>query len=156
MRGSHLIAVVAVSVIACGTDPTEDPSRCLQTFEFGNTGCGELTGLVTDHLGAPVPGAFIEADTPADPAGPVTLVSGFVQTDATGSYRIRAIRMAGNVPVDRPDTVTVWVRASVPPGPDVPVGTPGPVDSLRALLEIRPVGEPPAVTAVETIAISDL
>ena len=44
----------------------------------------------------------------------------------------------------------------MPPGLDAPVGTVGPKDSVLASLEIRPVGELAAVTAVAAIAIAGL
>jgi hypothetical protein len=114
-----------------------------------------MTGTVTDHLGAPVVSAGVMA-TPADPAPLITLVYDLAQTDATGAYRLRVIRMTGDIPVGRPDTVTVWVRAAVAPASDLPPGTPGTMDSVLATLEIRPVGELPAVTTVATIAIPGL
>lgn len=155
MRGSVLIAAAVLGVVACGTsEPSQDPTRCQQTFEFGNTGCAEMTGTVTDHLGAPVVSAGVMA-TPADPARLITLVYDLVQTDATGAYRLRVIRMTGSNPVGRPDTVTVWVRAAARPPNGLPPGTTG-VDSVLATLEIRPVGELPAVTTVAPIAIPGL
>ena len=125
-------------------------------YEFGNTGCAELAGLVTDERGAPIDGAYVSVLGPAEPARLIVLVSGYVQTDSAGTYQLRAIRMDGEVPTDRPDTVTVWVRAAVPPSLELPVGTPGPMDSVLASPEIRPVGEHPVVSEVATIMVPDL
>ena len=155
MRNSIPAAICAVALCACGTDePPENEvgSRCLQTHEFGNTGCAELTGLVTQGEGVPAQ-AFVNVQGPAQSGRPIVLVSGYVGIDSTGLFRLRAIRYAGEVPPEGPDTVTVWVRAAVPPPSDAPTGTPGPMDSVLATLELRPVGEEPVVTEVGTIVV---
>jgi hypothetical protein len=147
-------AAILVTAVGCGSsEPSEDSSHCQQTYEFGNTGCGELTGLVTDEGGQPIAGAYVSVQGAVDPARELTLDYGYVQTGASGAYRLRVIRMTGEAPSDRPDTITVWVRAAMPPSPSLPVGTPGPMDSVRASLEIRPVGERPVVTQVASITI---
>ncbi len=154
MRSLFLHLAVFTAAVGCSSnEPSDDPSRCLQTYEFGNTGCGELAGLVTDGLGVPLAGAYVSVQGPADAARQVLLLSGYVQTDSNGTYRLRAIRNAGEVPAEGRDTVTVWVRAAVPPADDMPIGTPGPMDSVLAILEIRPVGEPPVTTEVATIVV---
>jgi hypothetical protein len=145
---------LTLALVACGaSEPSEDQSRCLQTFEFGNTGCAELAGVVTDPDGVPLAQASVGLRDPGESGRPVTLVSGYVTTDATGAYRLRAIRMAGEVPAVGPDTVTVWVRAAVPPPADAPSGTVGLSDSVLVTLELRPVGETPVVTEVGPIAV---
>jgi hypothetical protein len=144
----------ALALVACGaSEPSEDQSRCLQTFEFGNTGCAELAGVVTGPDGGPLAEAFVGLRDPGEAGRPITLISGYVTTDSTGAYRLRAIRMAGEVPTEGPDTVTVWVWAGVPPPLDSPTGTSGPMDSVLVTLELRPVGEPPVVTEVGPIAV---
>jgi hypothetical protein len=147
----------ALALVACGTNaPPENEvgSRCLQTYEFGNTGCAELTGLVSRGEGVPAQ-AFVNVQGPAQPGRSIVLVSGYVGIDSTGLFRLRVIRYAGEVPTAGPDTVTVWVRAAVPPPSDAPTGTPGPSDSVLTTLELRPVGEEPVVTQVGTIVVPE-
>src|SRR3954471_14848877 len=145
---------LTVALVACAaSEPSQDQSRCLQTSEFGNTGCAELAGVVTDPEGVPLAQASVGVRDPGESGRPITLISGYVTTDATGAYRLRAIRMAGEVPAEGPDTVTVWVRAAVPPPADAPTGTSGPMDSVLVTLELRPVGETPVVTEVAPIAV---
>jgi hypothetical protein len=147
--------VLAVALVACGTSPSEEQesSRCLQTSEFGNTGCAELAGIVIDPRGARLAQVFVGVRGPGEAGRPVVLTSGYVSTDSTGSYRLRAIRWQGVPPNEGPDTVTVWVLAAVPPPADAPSGTVGPMDSVLVMLELRPVGEAPVVTEVAPIAV---
>lgn len=90
--------------------PTEDFNLCRQTQEFGNTGCAEVAGTVTDVLGAAVVGAFVGVHGPVDPTSPVTLSSGDVRTDPTGRYSGRVIRYEGDVSPEGPDTRS-WYRS---------------------------------------------
>jgi len=141
--------------MACGNEPTEELSLCFQTYEFGNTGCADVVGAVTDVRGSPVPGAYVGVTGSVDPARAVTLSSGSTRTDSTGRYSERVIRFDGAPPAEGPDTVSVWVRAFVAPAPEVPPGTPGPIDSVIATLEFRPVGQTPLTTEVVTIVVPD-
>ena len=152
MRKLVVTTIFALSLAACA-GPSEDLSRCYQTYEFGNFGCAELTGLVTDPQGVPIAQAFVGMRGPVQSGHPAALTSGPGRTDSTGSYRLRTIRMSSEPPTDGPDTVTVWVWAAVSPPPEAPIGTPGPVDSVLATREMRPIGELPVVTEVETIAV---
>ena len=154
MRPLVLPLVAVAAAAACsGNDPSEDP-RCQQTSEFGNTGCGELQGVVTDSAGSPVAGAYVDSRDPADPERHDALVASYVRTDSAGNYKFRVIRYSEEVPLGGPDTVTVWVHAGLPPPDDAPLGTAGPRDSVLALLELRPVGEAPVVSEVVTIALA--
>jgi hypothetical protein len=110
--------------------------------------------MVTDSTGAPLAGAYVDSRNPAEPGRHDDLASGYVLTDATGSYKFRVIRYSGEVPTETPDTVTVWVHAGMPPPDDAPIGTSGPRDSVPALLELRPVGEAPVVGDVVTIMLA--
>ena len=154
MRTPVLCLIVLCLAAACGSnEPSEDTSRCLQTSEFGNTGCGELQGRVIDTEGAPLPSAHVDVRGSADPARPVVLISGFLPTDSTGHYKMRVTREIGEAPPQGPDTITVWVHASFIPD-DTPVGTSGPGDSVLATLELRPVGETPVIREVQPIALA--
>lgn len=50
MRKLGLTPILASALVAC-SGPSEDFSRCYQAGEFANTGCAEITGLVTDLQG---------------------------------------------------------------------------------------------------------
>ncbi len=150
----HLIscAVVLAAAAACnGTDPSDDPSRCQQTFEFGNTGCADLIGLVTDGGGHPIAGASVDVPGHAESGRDILIVTGFRPADVEGRYSLRAIRETGETPTEGPDTVTVWVRASEVPSSQQPA----PRDSVLVLLQLRPVGEQAVVTEVPTLVVSD-
>jgi hypothetical protein len=147
-------AFLALALGCGGTEPADDASRCGTTGEFANTGCGDVVGLVTNADGAGVSGALVTVQGPVDSARDITLVSGPVPSSAAGAYQVRAIRMSGNVPTASPDTVTVWVRAIVPPPPGSPDGTRGARDSVQAILELRPVGASAAVVQAAKILLS--
>lgn len=138
--------------LGCGTEPSDGLSRCGTTGEFGNTGCAEVAGTVTDANGAPVGDAFVSVPGAVDPARVINLVYDRVQTDSSGSYRLRAIRMDGEVPTSGPDTVTVWVAAVLPPPPGSP-NAPGLTDSVQARVQIQPVGSIPVVVQAATLVV---
>ena len=146
-------AALLTATVGCGSEPSGDPAQCQQTYEFGNTGCAELTGRVTDESGQPIAGAYVSVQSAVDSSRAITLVGAEIQTDPSGAYQLRAIRFDGEASSDGPDTVTVWVRAVVPPPITEPVGTSGSGDSVQATLEIRSVGELPAVTQVADIVV---
>jgi hypothetical protein len=147
-------ATLVLLILGCGTSqPSDDQSRCGTTGEFGNTGCGEVAGLVIDARGGALSGAYMSVQAAVDPERMISLVYDPVQSSAAGAYTLRAIRMGGQVPTSGPDTVTVWVRAVVPPPPGTPVGTPGASDSVQATLELRPVGAAPVVVQAATIVV---
>jgi hypothetical protein len=145
--------LVALGLGCNGSEPSDDLSRCGTTGEFGNTGCAEVAGLVTDADGGPVSGAYMSVQGAADPARMISLVYRPVRSSSAGAYQLRAIRMGGEVPSSGPDTVTVWVRAVVPPPSGAPDGTAGVSDSVQATLELRPVGAAPVVVQAAPIAV---
>jgi hypothetical protein len=152
-RGLCLTSLLAVTLGCGGTEPADDASRCGTTGEFANTGCGDVAGLVTNADGAAVSGALVTVQGPVDPARGITLVSGPVPSSVAGAYQVRAIRMSGNVPTAGPDTVTVCVRAIVPPPPGSLDGTRRASDSVQAILELRPVGASAAVVQAAKILL---
>jgi hypothetical protein len=142
--------VLLTAVVGCASEPTGGAARCEQTFEFANTGCGVLTGFVTDQNDVPIGGAHMSVQGTVDPGRALSLIFTPTQTSSLGTYSLHVIRDAGDA-LPAPDTVTVWVRAAVPP--DSANGTPGPVDSVQATLEISPVGAEPVVVRAADIAI---
>lgn len=134
------IALLLVTA-ACDrtTQPARDDGTCQQTYEFGNTGCFEVTGRVIDSTGRALAGMYVGA-------GPVATNSGFTSpyatTDATGAFAVRASRMFALGPPATPDTITVVVRAADPSSAGV--GIPATRrDSARAVVAISPVGRVP-------------
>jgi len=143
---------VAALVAGCGSEPTEDQSRCGPTGEFGNTGCGEVTGLVTDTTGVPVGGALMYIPGAVDPDRPITLTGAGDPSKSDGNYRLHVIRFDGVPPTTGPDTVTVWLRGAVPP----PLGSPDEpslIDSVEVTLEFRPMGSTPVVVQAATLIV---
>ena len=152
-RVALLAGLVAIG-LGCGeNEPSDDSSRCGPTGEFGNTGCAEVMGVVTDGNGRAVGGAYVSVPGAVDPQWAIALVYDPGQSDAAGGYKVRVIRMGGEVPASGPDTVTVWVRAFVAPPLGAPAGTRGPSDSSQATLELRPVGTVPLVAQAPTIVV---
>ena len=149
----HRFLLCSAAVVGCDTtSPDDNSDACQQTYEFGNSGCAEVHGLVVDPSGRPLPGAAVGVRGPVQPEHDATLVPGYVQTDARGEYRIRTTRFGPLVDAAT-DTVTVWVRAGVAPSLDLPIGTPGPMDSVAVRLEFSPVGALPRSTSAPVIAV---
>lgn len=150
----HFLCGIAVAVLGlgCGTEPTNGESRCSPSGEFGNTGCGEVAGLVTDTTGAPVSGAVMYVPGAVDSERVITLLSGSDPSRADGSYRLLIIRFDGDPPATGPDTVTIWVRAALPP----PIGSPDEPslrDSVVVTLVLSPIGAVPVVVQAATLTL---
>jgi hypothetical protein len=152
-RVALIAALIALGLGCGGNEPSGDPSRCLPTGEFRNTGCAEVMGLVTDGNGGAVSGAYMRVQGAVDPERQIELVYDPLQSNTDGAYKLRAIRMGGPVPASCPDTVTVWVRALVAPPPGAPAGTPGLSGSSQATLLLRPVGAVPVMAQATTVVV---
>jgi len=153
LRAPIVTTTLALGLACAASEPSDDASRCGPTGEFGNTGCGEVAGVVTRAGGVAVSGALVAVEGPVDSARDVTLVSGPVQSSAAGAYQVRAVRLSEAIPTTGPDTVTVWVRAVLPPPPGTPDGTRGATDSVQATLELRPVGASPVVVQAAPLVL---
>ena len=53
----RLLGLVFIGLACCDGSPTEpsEPAICLQTFEFGNYGCGRIVGRLTYPPGSDAP-----------------------------------------------------------------------------------------------------
>src|SRR4028118_372177 len=127
------ICIFLALLAGCGDviGSREDETICQQTYEFGNHGCVDVEGFVTDRAGRPLAGAYTGVVRPVDAGRQVALSGGFPRTNAEGRFRLRIFRMVG-MQTTTPDTLSVWVRAGVPIDPPV-VGVPGPADSAVAV-----------------------
>ena len=149
----HRIAVVVAALAVAGcrvTEPDATPNECRQTYEFGNSGCADLVGVVTDESGAPLVGAYVGWLQTRPDRG---IVGTPVAVASDGRFRLRVTRMSGPVPVAGPDTVTAVVQASArllsgTPGRDTAV-----IRSREVLLRVAPVGAEAPVTDVGTIVL---
>ena len=142
-------ATLALFLLACdgGTGPRDVPIPCQQTYEFGNFGCTEIQGTVTNPEGIPLPGISVHTRFLEDQD---CCIGGHVDTDCEGKYRLRVHWMKYFQPLPDdfvPDTLTFYVRASRRPN--------GPSDTLRIrdsiLTQFRfaPVGEAPPVRTID-------
>jgi hypothetical protein len=146
-------AVTLATLAACrpplGEPDGARPSRaCPQTYEFGNSGCVEITGQVVGLRGQPLAGISV---------GPRYVRAGeeqgqlfsttYASTDADGAFRFRVSRMVGRPTVVGPDTVSLWVAGADPAtaGVDVPARV---RDSVLVLATVSPVGAVPEPAVV--------
>jgi hypothetical protein len=139
-RSPVTLAALCGLLVSC-RHPTDagDPLTCQQTYEFGNTGCVEVTGRVVGLRGQALRGISVGA-VPADSAS--KFVGAFEMTDSDGRFRVRLIRMFGRPPMTPPDTLTVRVVAADPRSAGF--GIPASVkDSARTLVTAAPVGTIP-------------
>ena len=149
MRRVFFGLILAGLSLSCGSEPSENLSRCGTSGEFANSGCAEVTGFVTLANGAAARGAFVDV---AAPVQTNWYLVGAARASASGHYQLRIIRLSGEVPTGGPDTGTVWVRAALPP----PLGSPDEPslrDSIQATVEIRPVDTAPIVVQAETLIV---
>ena len=142
MRASHLILLAALG--SCG--PTEPRIRpCPQSYEFGNDGCALVAGRVVGSQGQPLAGIDVGN---AEPAGGY-LNAVYVQTDERGRFGYRVTCVLGCPP----DTLPIWIWASVRPQPPQQVATI--YDSVAVRLHFARVGHvpPPPESLVITLPV---
>jgi hypothetical protein len=111
-RGT-LLACVALALAACRNPESVDPRTCVQTYEFGNTGCFVVTGRVVGANGQALSAARIFSRVSPDIESSVFAFVVDVP-DSSGRFRVLARRMAG-FPAPGQDTVRVVVGALWPP-----------------------------------------
>jgi hypothetical protein len=142
-RARHALApLIAVAVTAGGCSRTAAPEivddfgQCRQSSgEFANSGCTDVMGRVVGVRGQPLAGVHVGLRQ--------SLAAGqfntpYVQTDAQGLFRLRLTRMA---PPGLPDTVSVWVGATI--RPTLPDRVATVFDSALVLVTVAPVGRVP-------------
>ena len=129
-------ALLSSAIVACGgTSPVQpDPALCLQTYEFGNFGCGELRGRVVNANGSPIIGAYIGARV-VDARFQGFSIFALSRSDSTGRYAMRMTWQSLGFNGVRPDTATVTVVAAV-----LSPGAPTRADSVRVLARFDSVG----------------
>ena len=90
----------------------DDSAACQQTYEFGNSGCLEVTGEVVNAAGQPLRNVSVAAHAVS---GDVGLTGTGQVTDSTGQFRFRLMRMfVLRSPSALPDTVSMcWLPTSV-------------------------------------------
>jgi hypothetical protein len=139
-----LLALAAI-VLSCDNPIGIYGQRpCEQTGEFTNTGCFEVAGQVVGGDGLPLSGITVQprplsnVGTDAPPIGLRGFDSNYTITNATGHFSVRLHRMTGGKPASGPDTVSVYVQLRRNGG-----GSTQPMDSVRTLVTVSPVGEVP-------------
>lgn len=143
-----VIGAAAILSIGCaGATTKADPRLCEQTYEFGNTGCFEISGRVLDRNQRPIERAIISAGPVADSTGEHRgFASAVGYTDHNGQFQVRAHRMF-SMPGDTANTFRVKVL----------VARPDPVlvkDSAFTAVTVAPVGSPANTVVVNfTLAV---
>ena len=129
------VFILGIVLLGCrnpSDPPPVDERTCYQTYEFGNSGCLEVTGQVVGANGQPL------IDVPV--FGRVVPDTGFLvfdvtaRTDTAGRFRLRATRMVGPV-TPRRDSIRVCVGAMW-----IPTRA---RDSVFVTTTVAPVGEIP-------------
>ena len=147
---SALLIVTLAGAGACRepTKPVFDPTRCQQTYEFGNFGCSRVIVLVTPPSELPSAYRYNVRGIPARDTG---FESVFSQPSQAGSNELYFIQWS---PVTE-DTLSVWVVARVlDQSEPVVVGVPLPVfaaDSVLRVIRFAPVG---SKAPVDTVRLS--
>lgn len=137
-RGRGLLATLALlsALTACeqGTEPRADYSRCQQTYEFGNRGCADIKGYVTNGSGQGLAGFKVRV------VGSECCLGGGT-TSSAGSYALRVFWFDPDHPETGfvADTATLWIRASR--RPNSPSDTIVRRDSVSVFVQFSAVGD---------------
>ena len=151
-RVSACVLLPLVVGLACNSPSQVDNSgACQQTFEFGNSGCVELSGEVVNAVGRPLRNIGVAAHAIS---GDVGLTGIGLVTDSTGQFRFRLMRMfVLRQPSMLRDTVSIYVVAS-DIGSASSDGTARIRDSVIATPTFAPVGDVPVATHVRVVLAS--
>lgn len=148
---SRVVPSALIGLLAGCHNPTEngDPRACEQTYEFGNTGCFEVSGQVVGLRGQALGGILVG---PRPLAGPsASFNSAYRTTDSTGRFRVRLSRMVGTPPANAaPDTLSVYVVGLDPRSAGLGV-PPTARDSVLTVVTVAPVGAVPNSAEVRII-----
>jgi hypothetical protein len=144
------LAVLLAGFTSACLGPTDDgdDGSCLQTYEFGNTGCVEVRGQVVSTNGQAL--AYIIV-TPRPASKTIGFDGGYATSDADGRFRVRLSRMAGVPPAGgMPDTLSVYVVATGPEsaGINIPASV---RDSVLTVVSVAPVGKVPTPAEVRIV-----
>lgn len=140
-------SLILLGVAGCRGPTDNADGVCPQTYEFANPGCLEVRGVVVGMRGQPLPGISVVSRSRSTQAG---FAASPATTDATGSYRLRLMRMAGARPKAGPDTASVYVVATDRTSVDVGAGA-RIRDSVLVLGTIAPVGQVPTPSQVRVV-----
>ena len=142
--GALATSVAVVGACTASTRSEVDPRLCQQTYEFGNSGCADITGQVLGPAGQPLSGMSVG---PSYIPGREEFNSPFRDTDVDGRFRIRLHRFGAPPPAGNPDTVSLYIRATDPrsAGLNIPARV---RDSVRIQVTVAPVGSPASITEV--------
>lgn len=138
-----VVAVLALGSAAACHDPAAavDDGACPQTYEFGNTGCAVVLGVVVGARGQALEGVTVFARV--DPAG-AGFASSYDASNPDGTFKVNIMRYAGHEPVDRQhDTLSVYVVAQNQPLAWA-LGQPKVRDSAFTTVRMFRVGEVPS------------
>ncbi|MEP7384653.1 MAG: hypothetical protein ABI910_23480 [Gemmatimonadota bacterium] len=146
---NRFAALALAALAACRDASTGADSRaCQQSYEFGNSGCAEVSGQAVGLRGQALQGISVFARGSPDF---FPFSSGYVVSDASGAFRVRITRMFGSPPADRAqDTVSVYVVARNQPV-DWATGQPRVQDSVFTLVRVSPVGSVPEASSLRIV-----
>ena len=149
MSGAGQLALI---VLAACHNPAENAgsSACQQTFEFGNTGCFEISGLVVGLRGQALRGISVG---PRPVPRPNVLFNGdYKTTDSTGQFRVRLYRMLGEPAANAADTLSVYVVAAAQQSAGL--GVPATIrDSVLTIVTVAPLGTVPNAAEVRILLL---
>jgi hypothetical protein len=143
-----LLALLAAGA-GCRNPADVGGSRaCQQSYEFGNTGCFEVSGRVVGSRGQALAGMSVG---PRPLPGPHLFNADYGTTDAAGRFRIRLSRMVGSPPSrPAPDTLSVYVVAA--DRHSAGLGMPAIIrDSVLTQVTVAPIGTVPEPAEVRIV-----
>ena len=137
-----LLAVLALAILgACEPTEPHTPGACQQTSEFGNYGCIDFAGVVTDSAGQAYEGVSVG---PRPGADALQFNATYSSTQEDGRCAFRLVRFAAGT-----DSVSLYIGAAVIPTPPQTQVTVGATQLVRA--RVTPVGEVPDTVRVQFV-----
>ena len=132
----------ALGCEARSADELEPAGTCQQTGEFGNFGCAEVAGVVTDINGAPLANVRVE---PTGFGGRSQFSGAAVTTGNDGIYSFRIVRFGQAYPPLALDTVTIYVLATrgLPPAAQR--------ESTPVVVQVYPIGSVPKLARTNLV-----
>ena len=149
-RGLRCLVLAALAALSAGCrNPAEaDLNTCQQTYEFGNSGCLEVSGEVVTRTNRPLPGFGVAAHALMPDAG---LAGTYDVTDANGHFHLRLMRMfLLRAPPSVPDTVSVYVVSADMGGNSIDLRL-SVRDSVLVAATIAPIGQIPTASHVRLV-----
>ena len=141
-RTIALLFVLPLVLLACesSTEPLDVAGVCQRPADSGDLGCALLAGRIKNAEGGGQMGVLVTAVPFDELATGAVFLSDTVASDTAGRYQLY-VTLKSPPSIDPPlDTVSVLVKATLPPPEGSPAGTPARSKDVAMILHLQPAG----------------